>query len=77
MRRLEMSPAVSCPPNTSIREIARLMSDQAVGRVVVLDAQAHLAGIVIDRRLAGRGLRARAGYACRRGDDSGLTHPPS
>lgn len=56
MRELEMSPVVSCPSNTSIREVAALMGDRAVGCVVVLDAHGHLAGVVTDRDLTVRGL---------------------
>jgi CBS domain-containing protein len=57
MRELELSPVVSCPSETPIREVARLMRDRAVGCVVVLDAHGHLAGIVTDRDLTVRGLR--------------------
>jgi CBS domain-containing protein len=61
MHELEMSPVVSCPSNTSIREVARLMSDQSVGCVVVLDAHGHLAGIVTDRDVTVRGLGGEVG----------------
>jgi signal-transduction protein with cAMP-binding, CBS, and nucleotidyltransferase domain len=61
MRELEMSPVVSCPSNTSIREVARLMSDQGVGCVVVLDAHGHLAGIVTDRDMTVRGFGGELG----------------
>jgi CBS domain-containing protein len=56
MRELSVSPVVSCPSDTSIRDVARLMDNQAVGCVVVLDEHGHLSGIVTDRDLTVRGL---------------------
>jgi len=46
---------VSCAPNTSVKQVAKLMKDEDVGCVVVLQ-DGKLSGIVTDRDLAVRCL---------------------
>jgi CBS domain-containing protein len=53
------TPAITCTPSTPLADAARLMADNDVGSVVVLDQQGELAGIVTDRDLATRGLAHR------------------
>jgi signal-transduction protein with cAMP-binding, CBS, and nucleotidyltransferase domain len=50
------TPAVTCPPRTTIAAVARLMGDRNVGSVVVVDDVGYLAGIVTDRDVAVRGV---------------------
>jgi signal-transduction protein with cAMP-binding, CBS, and nucleotidyltransferase domain len=50
------TPAVTCRPNATIAEVARLMRDRNVGSVIVVDAVGYLAGIVTDRDVAVRGV---------------------
>jgi signal-transduction protein with cAMP-binding, CBS, and nucleotidyltransferase domain len=46
------TPAVTCGPNDTVAEVARLMADRGVGCVVVVDPAGALTGIVTDRDLA-------------------------
>jgi CBS domain-containing protein len=48
------TPAVTCRPNTTVAEVARLMSGRSVGSVLVVDDIGYLAGIVTDRDVAVR-----------------------
>jgi CBS domain-containing protein len=50
------TPPVTCRPNATIAEVARLMRDRNVGSVIVVDAVGYLAGIVTDRDVAVRGV---------------------
>jgi CBS domain-containing protein len=50
------TPAVTCRPSTSLREVAQLMERRNVGSVVVVDDIGYLSGIVTDRDLALRGM---------------------
>ena len=50
------TPAVTCRPNATIAEVARLMRDRNVGSVIIVDAVGYLAGIVTDRDVAVRGV---------------------
>ncbi len=52
---LMRTPAVECPPTTSLRDVARLMDERNVGSVLVVDNIGYLTGIVTDRDLALRG----------------------
>lgn len=49
-------PAVTCPDTAALSQVARLMSENSIGAVMVLDGDQHLAGVVTDRDLAVRGL---------------------
>lgn len=51
-----LTPAVTCRPETSLLEAARLMASSNVGSVVVLGDLDQVIGIVTDRDLALRGL---------------------
>lgn len=51
-------PAVTCGPNTTLCELARLMEGHDVGCVIVLDADGSVAGLVTDRDVAARGIGA-------------------
>jgi signal-transduction protein with cAMP-binding, CBS, and nucleotidyltransferase domain len=46
------TPAVTCTQEATAADVARLMETNEVGSVVILDANAELAGIVTDRDLA-------------------------
>jgi signal-transduction protein with cAMP-binding, CBS, and nucleotidyltransferase domain len=46
------TPAVTCNPEDTVGEVARVMRDREVGCVVVVDRGGELAGIVTDRDLA-------------------------
>lgn len=50
------TPAVSCRPDSTMGEVARLMRDRNVGSVLVVDGVGYLAGIVTDRDVAVRGV---------------------
>jgi signal-transduction protein with cAMP-binding, CBS, and nucleotidyltransferase domain len=50
------TPAVTCRPDATIADVARLMRDRNVGSVVVVDDVGYLAGIVTDRDVALRGV---------------------
>ena len=50
------TPPVTCRPNATIAEVARLMRDRNVGSVIIVDAVGYLAGIVTDRDVAVRGV---------------------
>jgi signal-transduction protein with cAMP-binding, CBS, and nucleotidyltransferase domain len=50
------TPPVTCRPNATIAEVARLMRDRNVGSVIVVDAVGYLTGIVTDRDVAVRGV---------------------
>lgn len=56
------SPAVTCAPETAVREVARLMSAQDVGSVIVIDADGAVMGIVTDRDLVIRWLATDRGF---------------
>lgn len=53
------TPAVSCRPSSSLREVAQLMERRNVGSVVVVDEFGYLSGIVTDRDIALRGMSGR------------------
>jgi CBS domain-containing protein len=55
---LVTGPLVTCAPAARIAEVARLMSERAVGSVIVVDAGGEPAGIVTDRDLRTRVLAA-------------------
>lgn len=42
-------PPVTCPPETSIREAARIMSAENVGSIIITDARMYPLGIVTDK----------------------------
>lgn len=46
------TPAVTCRPEDTVGEAARMMSDRRVGSVVVIDRVGEVAGIVTDRDIA-------------------------
>jgi CBS domain-containing protein len=50
------TPVVTCRPDATIAEVARLMRDRNVGSVVVVDQVSYLAGIVTDRDVAVRAV---------------------
>lgn len=50
------TPAVTCRPDATIGEVARLMRDRNVGSVLIVDEIGYLAGIVTDRDVAVRGV---------------------
>lgn len=56
---LATAPAVTCQPTTAIVQVARLMAEQEVGSVIVVDGDGRLAGIVTDRDIALRGFARR------------------
>jgi CBS domain-containing protein len=56
---LATAPAVTCQPTTAIIQVARLMAEQEVGSVIVIDDDGRLAGIVTDRDIALRGYARR------------------
>ena len=56
--QLMRTPAVSCRPATTVREVAQLMDSRNVGSVLVVDIGGYLAGIVTDRDVAIRGVAA-------------------
>lgn len=53
------TPAITCSLQTTSTDVAHLMDTHDVGSVVVLDANAQLAGIVTDRDLALRAVGRR------------------
>ncbi|MGH4009111.1 MAG: CBS domain-containing protein [Pseudonocardiaceae bacterium] len=52
------SPAITCSPDTSISEAARLMDENNVGSVIVIDSAGKLSGILTDRDIALRAMAA-------------------
>jgi CBS domain-containing protein len=58
LHRLGTEAVVTCPPTTSVLDIARLMTTRDVGSVVITDGQRPV-GIVTDRDLVLRVLRRR------------------
>jgi signal-transduction protein with cAMP-binding, CBS, and nucleotidyltransferase domain len=50
------TPAMTCHPHLTLREVAQLMGEREVGCVMVVDQVGELAGIVTDRDLALRAL---------------------
>lgn len=46
------TPAVTCRPENTVGEVARMMKDRRVGSVVVIDRVGEVAGIVTDRDIA-------------------------
>ena len=49
-------PAITCPAETALWAVAKLMEADNVGSVVVKGTDGHIVGIVTDRDLALRGL---------------------
>jgi CBS domain-containing protein len=49
------TPAVTCRPEDTVGEVARMMESHDVGSVVVIDRVGEVAGIVTDRDIALRG----------------------
>jgi CBS domain-containing protein len=58
VRELTKSRLVSCRWSASLEAVGKLMGEEKVGCVVVLDAHGHMCGIVTDRDLVVRGLGA-------------------
>ena len=58
MHELTKSQVVSCRWSSSLEAVGKLMADEKVGCVVVVDAHGQMCGIVTDRDLAVRGLGA-------------------
>jgi CBS domain-containing protein len=56
MHELVRSPVVSCRKSESLETVGKLMGQEGVGCVVVLDAHGRMCGIVTDRDLAVRGV---------------------
>jgi signal-transduction protein with cAMP-binding, CBS, and nucleotidyltransferase domain len=50
------SPAVTCAPTTTLREVGQLMARRHVGSVIVIDQVGEVAGIVTDRDIVLRGV---------------------
>jgi len=50
------TPAVTCAPTMTLREVGQLMARRHVGSVVVIDRVGEEAGIVTDRDIVLRGL---------------------
>lgn len=50
------TPAVTCRPEDTLGEVARMMASHDVGSIVVIDRVGEVAGIVTDRDLAVRGM---------------------
>lgn len=50
------TPAVTCAPKTTVREVAQLMARRHVGSVIVIDEVTEVAGIVTDRDIVLRGV---------------------
>ena len=50
------TPAVTCAPTTTLREVGQLMARRHVGSVVVIDQVGEAAGIVTDRDIVLRGV---------------------
>jgi signal-transduction protein with cAMP-binding, CBS, and nucleotidyltransferase domain len=50
------TPAVTCAPTTTLREVGQLMMRRRVGSVVVIDQVGEVAGIVTDRDIVLRGV---------------------
>jgi signal-transduction protein with cAMP-binding, CBS, and nucleotidyltransferase domain len=50
------TPAVTCVPSTTLREVAQLMERRRVGSVIVIDNVGEVAGIVTDRDIVLRGV---------------------
>lgn len=56
VRELVKGPPVTCPPSAPVAEVARLMSERAVGSIIVAGPTGEPAGIVTDRDLRNRVL---------------------
>jgi signal-transduction protein with cAMP-binding, CBS, and nucleotidyltransferase domain len=54
-------PPVTCEPDATLAEVARMMEFDEVGSVVVMDEENRIAGIVTDRDLVVRGLAHECG----------------
>lgn len=50
------TPAVTCAPTATVREVALLMEHRHVGSVIVIDEVGEVAGIVTDRDIVLRGV---------------------
>lgn len=64
---------VSCPPTTSIRVAAQMMSSHRVGSIVVVDANHHPVGILTDTDLRSRVVAT--GYDPHQSVDTVMSHP--
>ena len=56
LTELMHTPVVTCTPQTTLAEAARILRDRGVGSLLVVDHLGYVAGIVTDRDLALRGL---------------------
>lgn len=54
--QLMRTPAVTCGPDRTIRDVATLMAERRVGSVLIVDQVGELVGIVTDRDVAIRGV---------------------
>jgi signal-transduction protein with cAMP-binding, CBS, and nucleotidyltransferase domain len=56
------TPAVTCTPTATLREVGELMERRHVGSVIVIDEVGDVSGIVTDRDIVVRGVaRGRSG----------------
>ena len=56
------TPAVTCAPTSTLREVGQLMERRRVGSVIVIDQVGEVAGIVTDRDIVLRGVaKGRSG----------------
>ncbi|TVT46419.1 CBS domain-containing protein [Amycolatopsis rhizosphaerae] len=58
VREIMTTPAVSMPPDASVKEAAQRMRDEGIGDVLVTEGE-QLKGIVTDRDIVVRGLAER------------------
>lgn len=59
--KLGTSPAVTCPTDAPIAQVARAMGEHGIGCLVVVDGDHRLAGIVTDRDLVLRAVGRELG----------------
>lgn len=56
LMQIASAPPVTCPESAPISQAARIMSEHAIGCVVVIDDQRTVTGVVTDRDLAVRAV---------------------
>ena len=61
VRDVVRSPAITCPPQTSLSDAASLMREYRVGCVVIADEHGHVVGIATDRDVTIRGVSRSLG----------------
>ena len=54
VRDIERSPAITCEPDAQVSQVARMMREQRVGSVFVVDEIGAVVGVVTDRDLVER-----------------------